>query len=162
MLKELWESFWEKLAYCETDPSEFFLMVPFFPLGFARSSLLRGLLPSWGGQGLPHSCGDKLRIALASLGAEHRLQACQLQSRLPGSRGQAPVAVVHRLSRPAACGILLDQGLTAPGSRGQAPIAVVRALSCPAACGILPDQGWNLHLPHLQVHSLPLSHQGSP
>ena len=28
--------------------------------------------------------------------------------------------------------------------------------------GIFPDQGWNLSLLHWQVHSLPLSHQGSP
>ena len=29
-------------------------------------------------------------------------------------------------------------------------------------CGILSDQGSNLHLPHWQANSLPLSHQGSP
>ena len=29
-------------------------------------------------------------------------------------------------------------------------------------CGILSNQGSNLHLPHWQADSLPLSHQGSP
>ena len=40
-------------------------------------------------------------------------------------------------------------------------MAVAHGLSCFAACGIFLDQGLNLHLPHWQVDSLPLSHQGS-
>ena len=38
---------------------------------------------------------------------------------------------------------------------------VVHRLSCSEACGIFPDLGLNLCLLHLQVDSLPLSHQGS-
>ena len=41
-------------------------------------------------------------------------------------------------------------------------VVVVRGLSCPSARGIFPDQGLNLYLPHWQVDSLPLGHQGSP
>ena len=43
----------------------------------------------------------------------------------------------------------------------QAPIVVAHGLSCSNAHGIFPDQGLNLCLLHLQVGSLPLSHQGA-
>ena len=39
---------------------------------------------------------------------------------------------------------------------------MVHGLGCSAACGIFQDQGSNPCLPHWQVDSLPLSHQGSP
>ena len=35
-------------------------------------------------------------------------------------------------------------------------------LCCSMACGIFPDQGSSPGLPHLQVNSLPLNHQGNP
>ena len=39
---------------------------------------------------------------------------------------------------------------------------VVRGLSCSTACGIFLDQGSNPRLPHWQVDTLLLNHQGSP
>ena len=48
------------------------------------------------------------------------------------------------------------QSLQLPGS-----VVVVRGLGCPKDCGIFPDQGSNLCLPHWQVDSSLLSHQGS-
>ena len=35
-------------------------------------------------------------------------------------------------------------------------------LSCSSACGMFPDHESNPYLLHWEVHSLPLSHQGSP
>ena len=56
------------------------------------------------------------------------------------------------------CGACRFSGLSA---RAQERGAVAPGLSCCAACGIVPDQGSNPCLLHLQVDSLPLSHQGS-
>ena len=52
--------------------------------------------------------------------------------------------------------------VAAPRLQSTGSIAVVHGLSCSTACGIFPDQGLNPCLPHLQVDSLPLSHQRSP
>ena len=49
-----------------------------------------------------------------------------------------------------------------PRFQSTGSIAVVHRLSCSMSCGIFLDQGSNLCLLHLQVDSLPLSHQGSP
>ena len=49
-------------------------------------------------------------IVVASVTAEHKLWGMQAQeSRLPGPRAQA-VVVVHRLSCPKTCVIILEQG----------------------------------------------------
>ena len=54
-------------------------------------------------------------------------------------------------------------GFNTCGSRLQSTgsTAVAHGLSCSAARGIVPDQVSNPRLLHLQVASLPLSHQGS-
>lgn len=56
---------------------------------------------------------------------------------------------------------LWAQELQLPGSRTEAQ-QLCHGLSCPVARGALPWQGPHLCLLHQQVHSPPLSHQGSP
>ena len=81
-------------------------------------------------------CG--LRMAEASLGAEHTLQ------------GQtAAVAVV--------CGL----GVVAPGTQSTDSVAVAHGLRCSVACGIFPGQGSNPRLLRRQADSSPLSPQES-
>ena len=48
------------------------------------------------------------------------------------------------------------------GSSRTGSVAVAHGLSQSLACGIFPDQESHPCLPHWQVDSLPLSHQGSP
>ena len=81
----------------------------------------------------------RLLIEVASLVAEHGLQACGLQQLwYMGS-----VVVARRLQ-----------------STGS--VVVVHGLSCSVACGIFPDQGSNPCPLHWQADSQPLCHQGSP
>ena len=56
----------------------------------------------------------------------------------------------------------MDSVVGAPGLKSTGSIVTVHRLSCSAACEIFLDQGLNLCLPHWQVDSLPLNHQGSP
>ena len=67
---------------------------------------------------------------------------CRAQART-GSRARASVVAAPRLQ-----------------STGS--VVVGCGLSCSLAYGIFPDQGSNPCLPHWQVDSLPLSHQGNP
>ena len=53
--------------------------------------------------------------------------------------------------------VVVALGLSSCGSW-----ALEHRLSCSMACGIFPDQRSNWCLPHCQVDSLPLDHQGSP
>ena len=94
---------------------------------------------SCGEQGLLFIAVRGLLIAMASLVAEHRLQACRLQQ----LQHVGSVVVAH--------------GLQSTGS-----VVVVHGLSCPAACGIFPDQGSNPCPLRWQADSQPLRHQGSP
>ena len=80
-----------------------------------------------------------LLIAVAFLATEHRLQACGL----------------HWLWH-------MGSVVAAPRLGSAASVVVVHKLSCAMAFGIFPDQGLNSCLLHWQVHTLPLSHQGSP
>ena len=82
----------------------------------------------------------------------------------------ASPVVEHRLSGAQAL-VASACGLSSCGSWALEPrgsTAVAHGLSCSTASGgsrgsgILPYQGSNPHLPHWQVDSLPLSHQGSP
>ena len=81
----------------------------------------------------------RLLIAVASLVAEHGLQAHGLQQ------------LWHAGS------VVVAHGLQSAGS-----LFVVHGLSCSTACGIFPDQGSNPCPLHWQVDSQPLRHQGSP
>ena len=94
------------------------------------------------------SCGERgllfivvrgLLIVVASLVAEHRLQACRLQQ------------LWHAGS------VVVARGLWSAGSA-----VVVHELSCSAARGIFLDQGSNPCPLHWQADSSPLRHQGSP
>ena len=80
-----------------------------------------------------------LLIAVASLVAEHGLQAHGLQQ------------LWHLGS------VAVARGLQSAGS-----VAVAHGPSCSVACGILPDQGSNPCPLHWQADSQPLHHQGSP
>ena len=53
-------------------------------------------------------------------------------------------------------------GVRSTGSRRAGFSSCVHGLRFPAACGTFPDQRRNPRPLHLQAHSLPLSHQGSP
>ena len=74
---------------------------------------------SCGEQGLPFVAVGRLLIVMASLVAEHRLQASRLQQLwhmgsvvvAHGLQSSGSVVVAHGLSCSAACGIFLDQGL---------------------------------------------------
>ena len=80
-----------------------------------------------------------LLIVVASLAAEHGLQARGLQQ------------LQHVVS------VVVAHGLQSTGS-----VVVTQELSCSAACGVFPDQGLNPCSLHWQADSQPLHHQGSP
>ena len=90
-------------------------------------------------QGLPFIVVNGLLIVVASLVAEHGLQAAGLQQ-------------------------LWHVGSVVVARRFQSArsVAVVHGLSCSTACGIFPDQGSNPCPLHWQEDSSPLRHQGSP
>ena len=94
------------------------------------------LVAASGGFCLAAACG--LLIAVVSLVLEHRPQ------------GTWASVVVHMGS------VFATTRLKSTGS-----IAVAHRLSCSSAYGIFLDQGSNPRLPHWQVDSLPLDHQGS-
>ena len=56
----------------------------------------------------------------------------------------------------------VGSGVVAPGLESTGSTAVAHGLSHSAACGVFPHQGLNTCLLHLQVYSLPVSHEGSP
>ena len=94
---------------------------------------------SCGEQGLLFVVVCGLLIVVASLVAEHRLQACGLQQ------------LQHTGS------VVVARGLQSAGS-----VVVAHGPSCSAACGIFPDQGSNPCPLQWQADSQPLRHQGSP
>ena len=106
-----------------------------------------------------------LFLFLAVLG----LHCCVGFSLVVTSRGYSLV-VVHRLLivEPACWGAwasvvaAYELSSCCSGFWSTGSVVVACGLSCSAACGFFLDQGSNLCLPHWQVASLPLSHQGSP
>ena len=99
------------------------------------------------------------------------LHCCTGFSLVAVSRGHFLV-VVHGLLTAVAspvveCGLRLQllrlQGsvVVVPRLWSTGSIVVVHGPSCSVACGIFLDQGSNPCLPHRQINSLPLSHQGS-
>ena len=116
----------------------YFIYLFNFRLRWVFVAALR-LFSSCSERGLLLAVVHRLLIAVASLVAEHGLQACMLQQLWHvGS-----VVVAHRLQ-----------------STGS--VVVAHRLSCSAACGIFPDQGSNPCPLRWQVDSQPLLHQGSP
>ena len=96
-------------------------------------------LAEWG----PLTVVHRLPVPVASLAAEHRLQAHRLQSlqhadseaAAPGLESTGSVAVV-------------DSGVAAPGLESTGSVAVAHGLSCSVECGIFPDQRWRPCLLH--------------
>ena len=80
----------------------------------------------------------RLRIAVASLAAEHGLWVLGRQQLWP-----------------------MVSGVAAPRLWSTGSVVMVHRLRCSAARGIFPDQGLNPYLLHRQADSLPLSHQRS-
>ena len=67
----------------------------------------------------------------------------------------APLAVEHGLQGTGAAAVV------APRLQSTGSVVMVPWLSCLTACGIFLDQGSSPCLPHWQVDSLPLNHQGA-
>ena len=111
-----------------SSPSCFF----FFIFGYSGSSLLRACF-------LQLQQAYSFLVAVASLVAEHRLQAHGFQQ------------LQHLAS------VVAAQALQSTGS-----VVVAHGLSCSMSCGISLDQGWNPCPLHWQADSYPLYHQGSP
>ena len=124
-----------KSIFCSEDLSFnafFFLFAFFLKFIFGRvgSSLLGVGFLQLRRVGATLRCGARLLTVVASLVAEHGLQA-------------------HRLS---SCGtwasVVVARGLQSTG-----PVVVAHGLSCSAACGIFPDQGSNPCSLHWQADS---------
>ena len=116
----------------KSDPLDSFKNFLFI-FGCAGSSLQRGLVSSWGEQGL-------LSAVVSGFSWQWLLLLQSTGSRAHGLSSCGCWALEHGLNIRDAC----------------------HGLHCSVAWGVFPDQGLNLCLFHWQADSLPLSHQGSP
>ena len=110
-------------------------LINLFNVGCARSLLLFSRCSEWG---LLSSCGVSHRSSFSCYGTSALKHVLRQFLQHMGS-----VVAVPRLQ---------STGSGVVGHR----------LGYSTACGIFPDRGWNPYLLHLQVDSLPLSHQESP